>query len=81
MNGPSATGVYLHDGGQATLVPGSSMTLNGTSSVGVAVDNTTVPLGTIGSGLTINLNGAGFQDKPQAQELRRSATGASHSKT
>lgn len=58
-NGRGAMGVYVHDGGQVTLLPGSTLQMNGTSSVGVSVDNTTVGTGTIGSGLTINLNGAG----------------------
>jgi len=57
--GRGAMGIYLHDGGQVSLLPGSTFNINGTSSVGVAVDNTTVALGTIGRGLTINLNGAG----------------------
>jgi outer membrane autotransporter protein len=57
--GRGAMGIYLHDGGQVSLLPGSTLNINGTSSVGVAVDNTTVALGTIGSGLTINLNGVG----------------------
>jgi outer membrane autotransporter protein len=57
--GRGAMGIYLHDGGQVSLLPGSTFNINGTSSVGVAVDNTTVSLGTIGSGLTINLNGVG----------------------
>ena len=58
--GRGAMGIYLHDGGQVSLLPGSTLNINGTSSVGVAVDNTTVALGTIGSGLTINLNGTGI---------------------
>lgn len=58
-NGRGSMGIYLHDGGQVSLLPGSTLNLNGTSSVGVAVDNTTVALGTIGRGLTINLNGVG----------------------
>jgi hypothetical protein len=49
---------YLHDGGQLVLPAASTLNINGSSSVGVAVDDTTVPLGTIGIGLTINLNGA-----------------------
>ena len=57
--GRGAMGVYMHDGGIVSLVAGTTFQINGTSSVGVAVDNTSVPLGTIGSGLTINLNGAG----------------------
>lgn len=57
--GRGAMGIYLHDGGQVSLLPGSTLNINGTSSVGVAVDNTTLALGTIGSGLTINLNGVG----------------------
>ena len=57
--GRGAMGIYLHDGGQVSLLPGSTLNINGTSSVGVAVDNTTVVPGTIGSGLTINLNGVG----------------------
>lgn len=58
-NGRGAMGVYVHDGGQVTLLPGSTLQMNGTSSVGVSIDNTTVGTGTIGSGLTINLNGTG----------------------
>ncbi|WP_213735688.1 autotransporter outer membrane beta-barrel domain-containing protein [Bradyrhizobium sp. dw_411] len=57
--GRGAMGIYLHDGGQVSLLPGSTLNINGTSSVGVAADNTTVALGTIGSGLTVNLNGVG----------------------
>jgi len=57
--GRGAMGVYLHDGGQVSLLPGSTFNVNGTSSVGIAVDNTTVASGAIGNGLTINLNGAG----------------------
>ena len=57
--GRGAMGVYLHDGGQVSLLPGSTFNINGTSSVGVAVDNTTVAPSTIGNGLTINLNGTG----------------------
>jgi outer membrane autotransporter protein len=57
--GRGAMGIYLHDGGQVSLLPGSTLNINGTSSVGVAVDNTTVALGTIGSGLSVNLNGTG----------------------
>lgn len=57
MNGRGSMGVYLHDGGQVSLLPGSALQMNGTSSVGIAVDNTNVPLGAFGSGLTINLNG------------------------
>jgi outer membrane autotransporter protein len=57
--GRGAMGIYLHDGGQVVLPAASTLNINGNSSVGVAVDNTTVALGTIGSGLTINLNGAG----------------------
>jgi hypothetical protein len=59
MNGRGAMGVYLHDGGQVGLLPGSTLQMNGTSSVGIAVDNTAVAPGTIGSGLTINLNAPG----------------------
>ncbi len=58
MNGRGAMGVYLHDGGQVTLLPGSTLNLNATSSIGVSVDNTTVA-GAIGSGLTISLNASG----------------------
>lgn len=57
MNGRGSMGVYLHDGGQVTLLPGSTLQMNATSSIGIAVDNTTVALGTFGSGLTINLDG------------------------
>ncbi|TIX21263.1 hypothetical protein, partial [Mesorhizobium sp.] len=57
MNGRGAMGIYLHDGGQVSLLPASKLQLNGTSSVGIAVDNTSVALGTLGSGLTINLDG------------------------
>lgn len=59
MNGRGAMGVYLHDGGQVTLLPGSVINLNGTSSIGVSVDNTIVPVGAIGSGLTLNFNATG----------------------
>lgn len=59
MNGRGAMGIYVHDGGQVTLLPGSTLQMNGTSSVGIGVDNTTVALGTIGSGLTINFNAVG----------------------
>ena len=59
MNGRGAMGMYVHDSGQVTLLPGSTLQMNGTSSIGVSVDNTTVAAGTIGSGLTINLDGAG----------------------
>ncbi|PWK60316.1 autotransporter outer membrane beta-barrel domain-containing protein, partial [Aminobacter sp. AP02] len=59
MNGRGAMGVYLHDGGQVTLLPGSTLQMNATSSIGVTADNTTVALGAIGSRLTINLNGVG----------------------
>jgi hypothetical protein len=57
--GRGAMGIYLHDGGQVSLLPGSTLNINGNSSVGIAVDNTSLTLGTIGSGLTINLNGTG----------------------
>ena len=59
MAGNGAMGVYVHDGGQVTLLPGSTLQMNGTGSVGVSVDNTSVALGTIGRGLTINLAGVG----------------------
>ena len=59
MNGRGAMGVYLHDGGQVTLLPGSVINLNGTSSIGVSVDNTIVPVGAIGGGLTLNFNATG----------------------
>lgn len=57
MNGRGAMGVYLHDGGQVTLLPGSTLQMNGASSVGIAVDNTHVAPGTLGRGLTVNLDG------------------------
>ena len=57
--GRGAMGVYMHDGGQVALLPASTLQMNGNSSVGVTVDNTTVASGTIGVGLKINLNGAG----------------------
>src|SRR5262245_43409717 len=59
INGRGGMAVYMHDGGLVSLLAGSTLNLNGTSSVGMVVDNTTVPLGTIGDGLTINLNGVG----------------------
>lgn len=58
MAGRGNMGIYLHDGGQVSLLPGSVLQMNGTSSVGVAVDNSTVALGTLGRGLTVNLEGA-----------------------
>lgn len=57
MNGRGAMGAYYHDGGQVNFLPGSTLQFNGSSSIGISVDNTTVALGTIGSGLTINLAG------------------------
>ena len=57
MNGRGAMGVYMHDGGQVSLLTGSTLLFNANSSVGVTVDNSNVALGTIGSGLTVNLNG------------------------
>lgn len=57
--GRGAMGVYLHDGGQVFLPQNFTFNINGTSSVGIAVDNTIVAPGTIGSGLSINLNGVG----------------------
>src|SRR5262245_13191742 len=59
INGRGGMAVYMHDGGLVSLLAGSTLNLNGTSSVGMVADNTVVPLGTIGSGLTINLNGVG----------------------
>lgn len=56
MNGRGALGVYLHDGGQVSLLNNSVLQMNASNSVGVSADNTTVALGTIGSGLTINFN-------------------------
>lgn len=58
MNGGGSMGIYLHDGGQVSILPGSTFQMNGTGNVGIGVDNTAVALGTIGSGLTINLNNA-----------------------
>ncbi|MDM0031767.1 autotransporter outer membrane beta-barrel domain-containing protein [Variovorax sp. J22P271] len=58
MSGRGAMGIYLHDGGQVSLVPGSTLQINGSSSVGIAVDNTAVPLGTLGRGLAVNLAAA-----------------------
>lgn len=59
INGRGGMAVYMHDGGLVSLLPNSVFNLNGTSSVGIVADNTTVASGTIGSGLTINLNGTG----------------------
>ncbi|MDR3500950.1 MAG: autotransporter domain-containing protein [Legionella sp.] len=56
MNGRGALGVYLHDGGQVSLLNNSVLQMNASNSVGVSVDNTSVTLGTIGRGLTINFN-------------------------
>ena len=56
MNGGGAMGVYMHDGGQVRLLPGSTLQMNGTNSIGITVDNTVVPAGSIGSGPTIDLN-------------------------
>ncbi|HWK33241.1 MAG TPA: autotransporter outer membrane beta-barrel domain-containing protein, partial [Hyphomicrobium sp.] len=64
MNGRGAMGVYVHDGGQVTLLPGSTLQMNATSSVGITADNTSVALGTFGSGLTINLDGVGGAGQP-----------------
>jgi hypothetical protein len=54
MNGRGALGIYLHDGGQVQTMANTQFAMNATNSVGVSVDNTTVPAGTIGSGLTVN---------------------------
>lgn len=56
MNGRGAMAIYLHDGGQAQLVDGSTLQLNASNSVGVAADNTTVTVRALGKGLTINFN-------------------------
>jgi outer membrane autotransporter protein len=54
--GRGAMGIYLHDGGQVLLQPGAVLSMQGTSSVGVTVDNTNAALT---EGLTINLNASG----------------------
>ncbi|WP_441477441.1 autotransporter family protein [Bosea sp. 2KB_26] len=58
MNGGGSMGIYFHDGGQVSILPGSTFQMNGTGNVGIGVDNTAVALGTIGNGLTVNLNNA-----------------------
>ncbi|MGO4671352.1 autotransporter outer membrane beta-barrel domain-containing protein [Bosea sp. 2YAB26] len=58
MNGGGSMGIYLHDGGQVSILPRSTFQMNGTGNVGIGVDNTAVALGTIGNGLTVNLNNA-----------------------
>lgn len=56
--GRGSMGVYMHDGGQVSLQPNSVLQINGGGSVGITADNTTVTLGTLGTGLAINLDGA-----------------------
>ncbi|WP_198174110.1 autotransporter family protein [Mesorhizobium xinjiangense] len=58
MNGRGAMGLYLHDGGQVSLVRETTIQLNGTTSVGISIDNTEVPSGSL-DGLTVNLAGTG----------------------
>lgn len=58
MQGSGAMGIYLHDGGQVNLQPGSTLQMNGTGSVGLSADNATVTAANLRN-LTINLNGSG----------------------
>lgn len=56
MNGRGAMAIYMHDGGQVSVVDDSVLQLNASNSIGVTVDNTIVALGALGKGLTINFN-------------------------
>ncbi|MBX9800962.1 MAG: autotransporter outer membrane beta-barrel domain-containing protein [Burkholderiaceae bacterium] len=54
--GARSTGIYMLNGGQVGLRSGSVINMQGIGAVGMMVDNTS---STLGSGITINLNGAG----------------------
>ena len=56
MKGRTSTGLYDHDGGQVSLLPGSTISMKATGSVGATIDNTTVAAGTLDN-LTIDLDG------------------------
>ncbi len=55
---PQKTAVYMHDGGQVALAAGSQLNITAGVGVGLAVDNSPVPLNAPISSLTVNLNGS-----------------------
>ncbi len=57
MQGRGAMGVYLHDGGQVTLLPGSTLQMNGTRQRRHRGRQHDRAPGRIGSGLVINFDG------------------------
>ncbi len=56
MSGIGSLGIYVHDGGQVQTPANTRIVMNGTNSVGVSADNTTVAAGTLGSGLTVDFS-------------------------
>jgi outer membrane autotransporter protein len=57
MTGSGSMGVYLYNGGQVDLAPATTLQMNGPSSIGLTVDNTVVPAGTLGSGMVVRFDG------------------------
>ncbi|MDI9237942.1 autotransporter outer membrane beta-barrel domain-containing protein [Lysobacter sp. LF1] len=76
LNGRSAMGIYMHDGGLVQTVANTQFLMNGTNSVGVSVDNTNVPAGTLGSGLTVTFATAPISEQAGGTGLAAFNNGA-----